>query len=186
MSKHACMCAFQYVWASTGGQQGDDRSGKEINVLLSLSKLDWIMDSGFYLSGFKECLPGWPAEPNNAQWTHAIPSRHRFCGCAHPSYYCLQLPVLSFCCMFIWAQSCCDGLTAANSLTELIRLTHHVDDQAHAHLPLPRGSPGRETMVGGGGLIFLFVLSLPVLLLIVMTGLHFVWGAIERVFWLRI
>lgn len=46
-------------------------------------------------------------------------------------------------------RSCRDGLTAAYSLTKLIRLTHYVDDDPHAHLPVSRGYPGRVTTVGG-------------------------------------
>lgn len=67
------------------------------------------------------------------------------------------------------SRSCWNDLTATYPLTKLIRLTHHVDDHTHAHLPASRGYAGRVTVVGGCVLIFFSVLNPPALILIEMT-----------------
>lgn len=82
--------------------------------------------------------------------------------------------------MFICVKSCCDDLTAAYSLAKLIRLTHNVDDHAHAHLPVSRGYLSGVTMVGGGELIFSFVLNPTAQTLIGMIVLYSVWGFIDQ------
>lgn len=61
-----------------------------------------------------------------------------------------------------------------------------MDDQAHAHLPVSVGDPGRVTMMGGGELIFSFVLDPPALTLIVVIVLYSVWGFIDQALWLMI
>lgn len=68
-------------------------------------------------------------------------------------------------------RACWDGLIAAYTVTELIRLTHSVDD----HLPLS-GGYGRMTTVGGCGLSFLFVLDPPALPVIGIVELYSGWS----------
>lgn len=84
------------------------------------------------------------------------------------------------------SEPCWDDLTAAYPLTKLIKLTHHVDVHAHAHLPASRGYPGRVTIVGGSVLIFFSPLNPPALTLIEMIVHYSVWGFIDQALWLMI
>lgn len=84
------------------------------------------------------------------------------------------------------SEPCWDDLTAAYPLTKLIKLTHHVDVHAHAHLPASRGYPSRVTIVGGSVLIFFSPLNPPSLNLIEMIVHYPVWGFIDQALWLMI